>query len=360
MRLAKIMVWVFLLGGVLNSNPAFAQIGQVMTVNGPIQPSEMGSTLVHEHVFLDWTGAERMNSRLWKNEDAFKVILPHLKKCQALGIKTFMDCTPNFIGRNPLLLKRLADSTGLQFMTNTGYYGAVNNKYLPAIAFKASARHLSRIWIREFRKGIGKTGIRPGFIKIGVNGDSTLSPMHEKLIRAAALTHLKTGLTIVAHTGPYAPARQQVNIITEMGLHPSAWVWTHAQGGNSAEHEDLARRGAWISLDGLGWVHPIDHNGDSTDLKKYVRQIVFLKQKGLLQHLLISHDAGWFTHGMPGGGKFMPFSNIFELVIPLLKKEGFSQEDFDQLLVKNPQGAFTLSVRKGRKGKPTSLTNLTR
>jgi phosphotriesterase-related protein len=288
------------------------------------------------------------------------VILPHLKKCQALGVKTFMDCTPNFIGRNPVLLKKLADSTGLQIMTNTGYYGAVSNKYLPAPAFKASARHLSRIWIREFHKGIGKTGIRPGFIKIGVNGDSVLSPMHEKLIRAAALTHLKTGLTIVAHTGPYAPARQQVDIITAMGLHPIAWVWTHAQGGNSAEHEDLARRGAWISLDGLGWVHPMDHNGDSTDLKKYVRQIVYLKQQGLLQHLLISHDAGWFTHGIPEGGKFMPFSNIFELLMPLLQREGFSQEDFELLLVKNPQRAFTLSLRRAPKSSLSSSTNLSK
>jgi phosphotriesterase-related protein len=360
MRLTKTMIRFFVMVWVFNSNLASAQVGQIMTVNGAIAPADMGTSLVHEHVFLDWTGAERMNPRLWKNEEAFKVILPHLKKCQALGVKTFMDCTPNFIGRNPLLLKKLADSTGLQIMTNTGYYGAVNNKYLPAMAFKTSARHLSRIWIREFRKGIGKTGIRPGFIKIGVNGDSVLSPMHEKLIRAAALTHLKTGLTIVAHTGPYAPARQQVNIVSEMGLDPSAWVWTHAQGGNSTEHEDLARRGAWISLDGLGWVHPMDHNGDSTDLKKYVRQIVYLKHKDLLSKLLISHDAGWFTHSMPGGGKFMPFTTIFELVIPLLKKEGFSQEDFDQLLVKNPQGAFTLSVRKAHQGKSTSLTSLTR
>jgi phosphotriesterase-related protein len=359
MCLAKKMVLAYLFLGVLHSNPVFAQFGQIMTVNGPITPREMGTTLIHEHVFLDWTGAERMNPRLWKNEEAFNVILPHLKKCQALGVTTFMDCTPNFIGRNPLLLKKLADSTGLQIMTNTGFYGAVNNKYLPAWAFKASAKRLSRIWIREFRKGIGDTGIRPGFIKIGVNGDSILSPMHEKLIRAAALTHLKTGLTIVAHTGPYAPACQQVEIIAEMGLHPSAWVWTHAQGGNSAEHEDLAKRGAWISLDGLGWVHPLDHNGDSTELKKYIRQIAFLKQKGLLQNLLVSHDAGWFTHGMPGGGQFKPFSNIFELVIPMLQKEGFTQEDFELLLAKNPQHAFTLSIRKKRDSLKRSTINLT-
>jgi phosphotriesterase-related protein len=65
MCLAKIMVWAFVMASVLNSSLASAQIGQVMTVNGPIAPSEMGTTLVHEHVFLDWTGAERMNPRLW-------------------------------------------------------------------------------------------------------------------------------------------------------------------------------------------------------------------------------------------------------------------------------------------------------
>ncbi|MCE7924370.1 MAG: hypothetical protein DYG98_15090 [Haliscomenobacteraceae bacterium CHB4] len=92
-----------------------------------------------------------------------------------------------------------------------------------------------------------------------------------------------------------------------------------------------------MSLDGLGWVAP--ENGDSSGLKKYVQQIVYLKDQGLLHRTLISHDAGWYTHGQPGGGRFQPYTNIFTMLIPALKKQGFTTRDIEQLLVKNPQEA---------------------
>jgi len=315
-----------------------------MTVAGPIPAADMGTALIHEHVFLDWSGADSIQPEQWHNEAAFHVILPKLQEMKLLGVKTFFECTPNYLGRNPALLRRLADSTGLHIVTNTGYYGARQNKYLPARAFTESAEQLAEYWIQEFEKGLENKGIRPGFIKIGVDSDSVLSPIHQKLVRAAALTHLRTGLTIVAHTGPDAPAIQEAEILEKMGVSLDAWVWTHAQGGSSETHAALARRGAWISLDGLGWVAP--QNGDSSALKKYVQQIDFLKKEGLLHRTLIAHDAGWYTHGEAGGGLFQPFTNIFTLLIPELKKRGFTEVDIEQLLAKNPQEAYAIRVRK--------------
>ncbi|MBV6442947.1 MAG: Phosphotriesterase homology protein [Saprospiraceae bacterium] len=319
----------------------------IMTVSGIVPADQMGKALIHEHVFLDWTGADSIRPELWDNAAAFLVTLPKLREMKAFGVETFFECTPNYLGRNPALLRRLADSTGLRIVTNTGYYGAVRNKYLPAHAFTETPEQLAGRWVREYEKGLNDSGIRPGFIKIGVDGDSVLSPLHRKLVQAAALTHLRTGLTIVAHTGPDAPAVQEANILESMGVRLDAWVWTHAQGGTSAQHVALARRGAWISLDGLGWVAP--ENGDSSGLKKYVQQIVYLKDQGLLHRTLISHDAGWYTHGQPGGGRFQPYTNIFTMLIPALKKQGFTTRDIEQLLVKNPQEAFTIRVRRMEK-----------
>lgn len=328
-------------------SPKIEEPRAIMTVNGPIPAAETGTTLIHEHVFLDWSGADSIRPEQWDNEEAFRVILPELREMQAFGVKTFFECTPNYLGRNPLLLRRLADSTGLHIITNTGYYGARQNKYLPAHAFPETPGQLADRWVLEFEKGLENTGIRPGFIKIGVDGDSVLSPLHQKLVRAAALTHLRTGLTIVAHTGPDAPALQEADILENMGVGLDSWVWTHAQGGSSQTHATLAQRGAWISLDGLGWV-PLE-NGDSSALKKYVQQIDYLKQQGLLHRTLISHDAGWYSHGEPGGGRVQPYTNIFTLLIPELKKRGFADRDIEQLLVKNPQEAYAVRVRSRQK-----------
>ncbi|MDX1906917.1 MAG: phosphotriesterase [Bacteroidia bacterium] len=320
-----------------------AQTPYLMTTRGPIPADSLGLTLIHEHIFLDWSGADSMNPDTWDEETAFRTMLPYLRDMQSHGVRTMMDCTPGFLGRNPLQLQRVADSTGLQILTNTGYYGAVQNKYLPPDAYTDTHRQLARRWLQEWRHGIGETGIRPGFIKIGV--EVPLPPLHEKLVRAAALTHLRSGLTIVAHTGPDAGAYREVELLREMGVAPEALVWTHAQEGTREAQADLARQGVWVSLDGLGWVDPADYQGDSTYLKRYVGMLQHLRAQQLLHRVLISHDAGWYTHGQ-AVQTIKPYTAIFRVLIPALQQAGFTEADFHQLLVVNPVQAYAVRVRK--------------
>lgn len=316
------------------------------TVDGPLPVDRMGRTLIHEHVFLDWTPADSIDPTQWNEEAAFERILPFLLEARQAGVQTFLECTPNYLGRHPTLLRRLAAASGLHIVTNTGYYGARNNQHLPRHAFAETPRQLADRWIEEYENGISGTSVRPGFIKIGVDSDSVLSAVDEKLVRAAALTHLATGLTIVAHTGPDAPARQEVAILREMGVAPDAWVWTHAQNGTSATQVELARQGAWISLDGLGWIAPDMHDGDSSALLHYLDMIDHLRQNDLLSRTLLSHDAGWYTHGQAMGGEtYQPYTALFELVIPALRRRGYTEADFRQLLVDNPQAAYAIRIR---------------
>ena len=85
-------------------------------------------------------------------------------------------------------------------MTNTGYYGAADDKFVPAHAYVETAGQLADRFIAESRDGIEGTGIRPGFLKVGVDRGQ-LSSIDRKLVVAAARCHLTTGLTIAAHTG---------------------------------------------------------------------------------------------------------------------------------------------------------------
>ena len=158
-------------------------------------------TLPHEHVLVDFIGAAEVSPDRYDRDEVFRTVLPFVEQFRKLGGQTLVECIPAYLGRDPRLLKRLSQAAGLHLLTNTGYYGARDDQFLPPHAFSESPDQLAARWIREWEDGIDGTGIRPGLMKIGVDS-GTLSEVDRKLVQAAARTHLKTGLTIAAHTGP--------------------------------------------------------------------------------------------------------------------------------------------------------------
>ncbi len=310
-------------------------VARVMTATGPIAPEAMGFTLPHEHVLVDFIGAEQVGRHRYDPDEAFSVILPYLRRAKAFGCDTFVECTPAYIGRDAALVKRLSEASGLRILTNTGYYGAADDRFVPAHAYDESADQLAGRWAAEWRDGIEGTGVRPGFIKIGVDAGS-LSEIDEKLVRAAARTHLRTGLTVMSHTGPATPAREQLAVLREEGVHPSAWIWTHAQNErDNAHHRAAAEEGAWIAFDGI---HRRELDRDRAHLRA-------MKDDGLLDRVLISHDAGWYSPGELDGGDFRPFIDLFESFLPALEDDGFTKEEIRLLTVENPARAFAIRVR---------------
>lgn len=301
------------------------------SVTGSFSIDSLGLTLIHEHMLVDFIGADSISSERWNRDSVVQKVLPYLLEVKKYGVKTILDCTPSFLAKDPVLLKELSEKSGIQILTNTGYYGAVGGKYLPKHAFSESAEELSARWIDEFENGIEGTGIKPGFIKISVNEADMLSEIDQKLVKAAGLTNKKTGLTIASHTGTWNTAVQEVRILQEMGLSPSEFVWVHAQAETDfSNYEEAARLGVWISLDGIGWA-----------IDPYVERLLFAKEKGFLEQILISHDAGWYDPAKPNGGDFQPFTNIFEKLIPVMNQQGFTVQDWDLLLKSNPKKAFS-------------------
>ena len=307
----------------------------IMTVLGPVLPENLGSVLSHEHVLVDFIGAEKISPDRYDPEEAFNVILPYLMELKESGCRALAECTPAFLGRDPRLLARLSRASGLHLLTNTGYYGAAKDKYIPDFAWQESADQLASRWTREWENGIGDTGIRPGFIKIGVDA-GPLSEIDKKLVRAAARAHRSTGLTIMSHTGPAVPAFQQLEILKEEGIHPSAWIWTHAQGAEDfKEHFTASDAGAWIAFDGL----------NRKSFQRYADFLVAMKKRNQLGQVLLSHDAGWYTPGEAGGGEFRGFTLLYQEFLPFLREKGMTDEDISQLMEKNPAAAFTVRTR---------------
>lgn len=309
---------------------AFIPAGQIITVNGPVDANSLGKTLAHEHVLVDFIGADKINENRWNKTTVLNKVVPYFMEAKQAGVQAVVECTPAFLGRDVRLLKMLSDKTGIKFITNTGYYGARSNKHLPSWVFTETPEQLATRWIEEFEHGIDGTNIKPGFIKISVDGPTNgLTEIHKKLVRAAAITHLKTGLTIFSHTGPARAAFEQLEILKEMKVKPDAFVWVHAQAEkDKSMHIRAAKMGAWVSLDNVGV------NNDY-----YLEALAGLKEAGLLHRVLLSHDAGYYRPGEPDGGEFRGYTEVFKLLI------GFSEKDIEQLLIKNPAEALTIKKR---------------
>ena len=302
----------------------------INTVTGPIPVSKMGLTLIHEHILVDFIGADKISSERWERAKVVAKMLPYLQNLKRLGVKTLVECTPAYLGKDPLLLRELSEKSGVQILTNTGYYGAVDNKFLPAHAHTETADQLADRWVREYETGIDETGIKPGFIKISVN-PGPLSELHRKLITAAARTHKRTGLVIYSHTGPYVPAFEQIEVLKQEGVPPGAFVWVHAQGNNMVHYARAVREGAWISLDGL----------DNNNVDNYAQTLLLMKENKFLHRTLLSHDAGWYDPAKPDGGTIgRDFTVLFTKLMPVLNRQGFTRKDWQQILVENPKLAL--------------------
>ena len=101
-------------------------------------------------------------------------------------------------------------------------------------------------------------------------------------------------------------------------------------------NEEVARAGGWIAFDGCrekSWA-------------KHLAHLIAMKKRGLLEQVHLSHDAGWYRPGEPGGGKFTPYSLIFETFIGRLSASGFTDDEIEQVMVKNPAKTLTIGVRK--------------
>jgi len=307
-------------------------------VTGPIMARDAGAVLPHEHVLVDFIGADKVSRDRYDPDEVVEIMLPYLKRVREAGCGMLVECTPACLGRDPLVLKRLSEASGVHLVTNTGYYGAVNDKFLPSHVFRDTAQQLAEHWLEEWKSGIEGTGIRPGFIKIGVD-NGPLSPVDRKLAHAAARTHLQSGLTIASHTTDGKAALEQIAIMKQEKTSPSAWIWVHANAEKDQEiHLEAARAGAWLEFDGI----------NPASVEQHVELVRFMKGQGLLDHVLVSQDAGWYNVGEPLGGKVRPYGTLFDEFLPALRKAGLTEEEVRQVTMQNPRKAFSVHVRRLR------------
>jgi phosphotriesterase-related protein len=328
----KSLLLGLLLAGLLAGNgdkdKSDTAVGKIQTVTGAINPEQLGPALEHEHLLVDFVGADQVSPDRYDADEVFEVMLPYLVELKAAGIEALFECTPEWLGRDPALLKRLSKASGVRLITNTGWYKA---PFLPAWAEEATAEEIAEGWIREATEGIEPSGIKPGFIKIAAS-ESELTPIQRKIARAAALTSKATGLVIASHTTTASVALVLLDVLAAEGVPASRFIWVHADADPQPDiWAEAARRGAWLSFDGL--------RKESAEVKL---PLVLQALERWPDQLLISQDAGWYNVGEERGGQQAPFDWLPREFVPALVEAGADETAVYRLLRENVAEAFTI------------------
>lgn len=306
----------------------------IQTVRGRIKPSQLGMTLIHEHLMVDFIGADKASKDRYNPDEVFAVMLPYLKEIKDLGVSGFAECTPMFLARDAGLMKRFADALDMHILTNTGMY---KEPYLPKYAFEKSADELAQMWISEIKEGIEGTKIKAGFIKIAVN-PGNLIPIQQKIVHAAAKTSKATGATIASHTGHGVAVMETIDILKEEGLPLEKFIFVHAGAESDIKyHLAVAKQGAWVEYDSIG----------EAEADRYIKLIKTMIENGYEDRLLLSQDAGWYNVGQEKGGNIRGFAYIIKDFIPLMEKSGIDRKMIDKFLITNPAKALRIPIKSG-------------
>ncbi|MBA7590605.1 Phosphotriesterase homology protein [subsurface metagenome] len=304
----------------------------VNTVTGRISPDEMGFTLPHEHIIVDWKGGDGKSRERYDPDEIYRVMLPYLYDIKEFGVQTFVDCSPQYFGRDVLVLKRLAKATGLHIVTCTGLY---EKSYAPRIAFDYPLERIADMFTGEILEGIEGTGIHAGFVKIAVSNTGPVTPNDEKIVTAACRTNKITGATIHSHTFQGTSALTQIDILERENVDPAAFVYMHAGFETDITFNiEAAKRGVWVEYDSI--------RADTSE--KHLTNIRTLLDLGFENQLLLSQDRGWYTIGEAKGGNINPYTYFPEVFVPLLKEKGLDDKLIHKLTVMNPAKACSIQA----------------
>jgi len=306
--------------------------GQVITVNGPIEAGELGFTLSHEHLMLDFFSYQGSYDDVLDEE---KVMIWELEHYIRAGGKSLVDCTNIGLKRDHLALRRIAEATGTNIIMGSGWY---RERVYPSYIYELSTNELADRVVREIEFGVDGSDVRAGMIgEIGTEINS-ISPAQERVFRAAARAQQRTGVSIWTHTTHFGSlALEQIALLKEEGVRTDRIVISHLGDRFDSEFlRPIAETGVFMSIDNIGY----EGNGYPDDEVR-ANNIAFLIREGFIRQVMMSMDIGAkkFLLSYRGHG----FAHLIKSFLPRLKSKGITEEEISVMTVENPQRALSVA-----------------
>jgi phosphotriesterase-related protein len=300
-------------------------VSVVRTVQGDIEPSRLGPTDSHEHLFFV--------TRLQPGDEMadFGAAVQEARTLVDAGGRTLVDWTPLGLGRSPDGLLQVSLATGLQVVGATGVHRDAH--YPPDDPLRALSEEALAL---RFVSDIAAEHAPAGVIKVGASYHR-LQPLEKTVFAAAARAHEQTGVPICVHTEHGTMGLGIVQHLLGLGVPPTSVVLAHLdRNPDAGEHTETAATGAWLQLDGPGRAK---YWPDSTIL----RLIADLAERGFFGQLLLGGDTGRSsTMRSYGGGPGLDY--LFARFKPRLERE-LGRELSRLIFVDNPARAFAFEPR---------------
>jgi phosphotriesterase-related protein len=315
----------------------------VETVQGAVDARELGLTLVHEHVrFRDEAVAVQWPSR-YDDELELDAALVAVNAAKAHGVRTIVDPTAMFGGRDVRFMREVADRTGVRIVACTGIY---SYDYLPHYFANRDVDVMADHFVEDIERGVQGTDIKAAFLKCAADAAGVTDNV-EKIHRAVARASVQTGASIMAHSMPaVGTGPKQVAIFAEEGVDLSRVQIAHCGDTDDLDYiEGLIDTGVYVGLDryGLEMYQPIDkRNAVAAELLR----------RGHAERLMISQDfcasIDWFP---PEAGEIFEANGairnwsmtlVFEEVVPALREQGVMDDAvFQTIFTENPRRWLT-------------------
>lgn len=345
--------------------------GKVLTVRGPVDPSTLGPTLMHEHIFIEFQspraprtppGATLSGPRPFEEPIGmadlydlrysfgrgprgssflgnFDEMLKEVMEFKKFGGGTIVDVSSIGLGRDPMALLEMSNATGLSIVMGASWY---TKSFHPVDMDDRTVEELTAEIVRDVTVGVQGTTIRSGVIgEVGIDG-GPLTPNELKVIRASARASRITGAPMTVHAGGVNEERL-TTIATALseGIAPSQIIMGHS--GSLTPNMPLVKKilatGVYFQIDWLGVMGgPAGVLGNRSD-HTIAQVIVELIKMGYVDRILLSHDICTKPQLKQYGGT--GFSYILEHFVPELRRLGVSEEDIHTITVVNPARALT-------------------
>ncbi len=313
----------------------------VETARGPVPADDLGRTLMHEHVFIISPEYQQNYPEEWGDEEArLADAVARLTELKGAGIDTILDPTALGLGRYIPRIAELASRIDLNIVVATGLY---TFELLPQYfrhrtpgSGPGGTDPMVERFVSDITEGIAGTGIKAGVIKCATDKPG-VTPDVERVLRACAQAHLRTGCPITTHT--HARSRrglEQQAIFAEEGVDLTQVVIGHSGDTDDLDYlMELIDNGSILGMDRFG----ID---GYLPTPERVRVVADLCARGYAERMVLSHDASCYLDWIPGelppaGMDNWNYLHISRDVLPALREAGVSEEQIDTMLIDNPR-----------------------
>ena len=297
----------------------------IVTVNGPIPASQAGCTLSHEHLLCDLWAFTKSYDGILDDECLAMNELAHYRNA---GGSSLVDATSGGLGRNPLALRRISESTGVRIVMGSGWY---RESVYPAAVHERDANQLADLIVADLVRGADGTDVRAGIIgEIGTERKH-ITPAQERVFRAAARAQRRTGACIMTHTTHFGElALEQIALLREEGVPASRIAISHlGDRHDTTQLLRIARESVFISVDNIGYVG----SGYPPDEVR-MRNVIVLAAEGHLEQVVLGGDICQKSHLSAYGGK--GYAHVLRSFLPMLCTNGVPDDAIYQMTVANP------------------------